>query len=502
MTRWWGLARRWWREALLVVLFALPTLSLSAFGLLWLRERNALLEWLGALLAVTLLAVGLGRLWRRPTIALDLARTDAEAGAAERAARAEIAAIAAGATGADLESFEAAGALGQRIVEKVARIYHPGARNPVTRFTVPEGLLLAERLSARLRRALLEEVPSLRDVKLSLALDIQGTIEPAQRLWQGYRALRFLFNPLGAAIAEARGLVIDRFGGPLVRAALDHAASVMVREIGEAAILLYSGRLRRDAGEIEAAGARDAARPLAFEPPPGPISILVAGQVKAGKSTLINALSGRERALTSPLPATAGFAAYALDDESAGALRLVDSRGLSDAPDDGFLAELAAADLVIWVAAAHRADRAVDQAALRRIFAWFDARPAQRRPPIILAMSQADRLSPAAEWAPPYDVASGTRAKESAIRGALAAARATLGLDAERAVAIAIPSLDAAWNLRGAGSLWAAIHAALPAAHQKRLERLIGARGWWSRVVDAGATALGVVKQAAKQLPG
>ena len=493
---------RWWREALLVLLFALPSLSLAAFGVAWLRERGALLPWLGGLLAVTLAAVALGRLWRTPRRRFAPRLADREAGAAEHAARARIAELAAAATGGDLENVDRAGALALKVVEAVAEAYHPGAARAAMRFTVPEGLLLAERLSARLRRTLIEEVPALRDVRLSFAFGLHETIEPVQKLWQGYRALRFLMNPLGAAMAEARSLVIDHVGSPMMRAALDHAAAVLVAEIGEAAILLYSGRLAQDAGEIAAAADRDAARALAFESPPGPIDIVIAGQVKAGKSTLINALSGRERAIVSPLPATAGFAAYALDDETAGSLRLVDSQGLTDAPDDDTVAAIAAADLLIWCAAAHRADRALDQLALRRIFAWFDARPARRRPPIILALTQADRLSPAAEWAPPYDAAAGTRPKEAAMRAALADARATLGLAAERGVVIAIPGIAAAWNLRGPGSLWEAIHAALPAAQQKRLERLIGSRGWWSRLVDAGATALGVARQAAKGLRG
>src|SRR4030095_4688678 len=136
----------------------------------------------------------------------------------------------------------------------------------------------------------------------------------------------------------------------------------------------------------------------------------------------------RERAVVSPLPATAGFAAYALDDETAGALRLVDSQGLSAAPSDAFLKQVATSDLVIWVVAAHRADRAVDQAALRTIFSWFDEHPASRRLPWILVLSRADRLSPAGEWMPPYDVGGGTRAKEAAIRAALSAARTSLGL--------------------------------------------------------------------------
>src|SRR5262249_16857059 len=161
-------------------------------------------------------------------------------------------------------------------------------------------------------------------------------------------------------------------------------------------------------------------------------------------------------------------------DATAGALRVVDSQGLSAAPNDDFLDEVRQSDLIIWVVAGHRADRAVDQAALQKLFAWFDAHPASRRPPFILVLSQADRLSPAAEGAPAYDPAAGKLPKEESMRAALAAARAALSLAAERAVVIAIPNLSEAWNLRGTGSLWAAIHAALPAAQQRRLERLIG----------------------------
>lgn len=500
MKRWLDILERWWREVLLVVLFAMPAITLSVLGILWLHERDALLLWLGALLVLTLFAIGLSQLWRRPKIALAMAATDAEAGSAERRAREHIAAIAATASGDDIAQWDSAWTMAGRIIDGVAAAYHPGMRNATLRFTIPEGLLLAERLASRIRLALLDEVPALRDVKLSLAVGVQESLGPVQNVWRGYRALRFLFNPVGAALAEARGLVIDHVGGPMIRVALNHAAAVVVREIGEAAILLYSGRLRADARQVAEAASRDT-RPLAFEPPPGPITILVAGQVKAGKSTLINALSGRERALISPLPATAGFAAYALDDETAGALRLIDSQGLADLPGRNFLTEIAGCDLILWVAAAHRADRAIDQAALKAIFAWFDAHPADRRPPVILVLTQADRLSPAAEWSPPYDLQAGKRPKETHIRNALAAARTALGLDSERAVAIALPGAGGPWNLRGPGSLWEAIHAALPAAHQKRLERLIGARHWWDQLADVGTSLAGVVNQVVKRLP-
>jgi predicted GTPase len=502
MKRLWQWLRRWWREALIASLICLPVLTLPVAGMLWLWEHDAVLVWLTILLAATFVAVALVRLSGSTNKEDGFLPSSPDLAPAEREARKRIEEIAGSATAENLASASAGLCLSRRVIEAVAKAYNPDSPHASARFsfTLPEALLLAERLSGSLRCALLGAAPSLRDVRLSVAVHVQEAVGPVRFSWRVFRAVRFTLNPIGALIAEARSLVIDIVAQPLVGVAMGRVAQILARQIGEAAILLYSGQLRKDAAELAVASKKEASRTLAPEPPEGPITILFAGQPKAGKSTLLNALSGRERAITSPLPMTKDFPTYALDEKTAGELRLVDSPGFGESPSEAFLEQATSADLIIWVVAAHRADRAPDQRALARFQAWHAARPGRRPTPIVLALSHVDRLSPAGEWAPPYDFRRGERPKEKAIRGAMLAARTALQLLEDRSVPVAMLSASEAWNLRDAGSLWEAIYAALPTAKQKRLERLMGARGWLDKVSDA-VTSIGTFATQAVRWP-
>ncbi|MFO0841239.1 MAG: hypothetical protein U0797_02425 [Gemmataceae bacterium] len=64
---------------------------------------------------------------------------------------------------------------------------------------------------------------------------------------------------------------------------------------------------------------------------------------------------------------------------------------------------------------------------LTQLAAWFAARPELKPPPILAIVTHIDLLSPAMEWAPPYDWVSGQRTKEVNIREAVATVRQQLG---------------------------------------------------------------------------
>jgi hypothetical protein len=54
---------------------------------------------------------------------------------------------------------------------------------------------------------------------------------------------------------------------------------------------------------------------------------------------------------------------------------------------------------------------------------WFQERPHLRFPPVIVVLTHVDLLTPAMEWAPPYDWAGGTRTKERSMADAVTAAQ-------------------------------------------------------------------------------
>jgi predicted GTPase len=68
-----------------------------------------------------------------------------------------------------------------------------------------------------------------------------------------------------------------------------------------------------------------------------PLRILVAGQISAGKSSLINALAQEVAAAVDALPTTPAFTAHGLKRGGFPAALLIDSPGLGTGPGDAAL---------------------------------------------------------------------------------------------------------------------------------------------------------------------
>jgi predicted GTPase len=430
---------RTWLVPVVAVLAALPFLVLLAAGLFGLWRQGWLLWWiLGAAAASALAWIGM-RFLRRP---LQFANRGEEPvsgpdpGWAPRELKAweTVRELSADANPDMLADRRRLLDGARETVEAVARCYHPEQEDPVWEFTLPEFLLLTERISARMRAALLEHVPFSHEVRAGLVLRawgyrpiIESGLAHGRRLYGLLRIMRTI-NPLAALAAELR----DRFMGELSEAAQEYllrkVARIWIEETGRAAIELYSGRLRVDAERMRAAAATDDHRPIAATPAlPGPLRLLVAGQTKAGKSSLVNALLGELAAGVDVLPLTAEFTGYELRRDGETAMLVIDSPGIEDPEGTAeVLRRVVDCDLLLWVVPAHRADRAIDRSALDSVRAWIDSDPGRRMPPLLVIASHVDRLSPAREWQPPYDVAYPAGAKAASIRAALEAISADL----------------------------------------------------------------------------
>lgn len=124
-----------------------------------------------------------------------------------------------------------------------------------------------------------------------------------------------------------------------------------------AAVFLAAAAYGALTREIES---RDPARLLALleRAPAGialatPRRVVIAGPPNAGKSALLNALCGRDRALVHPEAGTTRDPVEAIADFEGYPIRLVDTAGLGGADDSGAQAEarrrIEAADLVLWL---------------------------------------------------------------------------------------------------------------------------------------------------------
>lgn len=501
------------RLGLTLLGLAIPTLSLLPLGSIWLWQKGLLLHWAIAACVMTGIAYAIASRLLPPsaqpatdtqTAPADAAK-DADPGHTPREAEAwrAVRGIAVELDPERLTSRDGALAVAVEVVERVAGIMRPGVAEPIWQFTAPEVLALTEQVSRRLRRAIEDTVPLGDRLTIAQVLKLyrwRGLVEAASTAYDVWRLVRFI-NPVTAITHEVR----ERLSKQLFQWSREHVAKrlaeTFVEEIGRAAIDLYGGRLRTlPAADPAAAGA------LARPPDVGePLRILVGGQTSSGKSSLVNALAAEAGAAVDVVPTTQDFTAYAIArDDLAGAV-VVDSPGLGtgEAPRRQAVEQAAASDLVLWVVAAHRADREIDRAALAALRAHFASSPDRRPPPILVVLTHIDRLRPWGEWQPPYDIAEPSGPKARTIREAALAVAEDLGLDIADVVPVSLSPEHDAYNV---DALWGRIADASPAARQARLVRLLrrGQEEWrigrlWSQAAGAGRVIAGEVARAARE---
>ena len=503
--------RRHWPEILLFLAVALPWLSLLVLGVMWLWQGGHVWVWAIAAAVLGLLAWPLSRSVRRRAneearLALgDLADPSRGWNAVERDAWNDVLTTADATPPFSFTEMEPLLTSARETVEVVARRFHPEAHIAWAQFSLPEVLLLAERLSRDVRREALRHIPGVRAIRLSHLLWVQRQTESygavAQTGWRLglglWRIIRVALNPLQAAGQETSAVIMDKTAKVFSYRLRAYATRMLVLEIGRASIDLYSGRLALSEEEIRAARERDmagAAKPVTA------VRIALIGQVGAGKSSLLNAMAQEIRGAVGPLPTTLSTREYLLDVEGRPTVMLVDIPGIGGRADavPELLSQAERADIVMWVASATQPAREPDRKGLDDLRAWARAQLARRTPPILLALTHIDELRPAAEWRPPYDIITPAGPKARAIRAALDATARTLDLPVDAIVPVATPPGREPYNL---DALWARIAVELDEAKLVQLDRLrvgqegVNLRDLASQLGNAGRLIIkGIVK--------
>lgn len=395
------------RTVLALLLVGLPLVLLMALGLLWLHENGWLLHFLGTTTAL-LLAFRVGfwafARWRKPAPAdtaqalPPLLQPSPEWAAHEQQVFAQLQAHIA-AQLPEPVAWAALQPLAFDVLQQAASRLSGGRRKALD-FSLPEALLLMDRVAVRLRSVLREHLPLVDTVRLETLVWLwrqRTRLGLAARLGSGlWRVGRALSNPPAAVAKEVQNLILGEATQSLQAHGELTAQRLILEEVARAAIELHSGQLRFSDAElldIELASARTDA---AMRPAPDqPLRVLVLGQVSAGKTSLINALLGQDGGETDLAPTTPGLTshAWAVDGMD---FTLVDSPGLdgSAAVFRAVLAEMLQADLLLWVVRANRPARAVDAAQLQAFRAALAAQPQRRAPRILLALTAIDQLLP------------------------------------------------------------------------------------------------------------
>lgn len=339
----------------------------------------------------------------------------------------------------------------------VARHYHPQAKDPIGSLTVLDLLAAAQLAIEDSAQWCRQYVPG----SHLLSVD-QWRLLGQAPAWFGTASnlawtASLLVNPANLGRFLISKLTTESATRQLREHALGWFYVVFVRNAGFYLIEMNSGRLRGGAaryrqlrppllrppgmtpaaGEAaEAAGDVPAAGPRAADAEPLEVRIAVVGQVKAGKSSLINALLGSQQAKVDVLPQTKQVQTFELRASDAALpgraatdrLILLDTAGYADAgATREQLAEmheaLQGADLVLLVMDAASPARRADVTLLQQLDAWLQTNRHRKLPPVLGVLTHIDQLRPALEWTPPYDWQQPSRAKEQSIAGAVAYTR-------------------------------------------------------------------------------
>ena len=477
--------RIFWREVLIAALLLLPLLSLLPLGFLWLWQIHGTLIWAGSLLGCVLIAWFLVWLRRHDAPAVPSVKTeegDPAWGPRELAVWETVNQMARDTPAINFSSQEEALDLCHRTLETVAGALHPDTKYALTRFTVPEALLAIEQVSRSLRADLLKRVPFIQKIRVSDArwlIDQRRHWPWIEKAWAVARVLRLATGPLAAIHGEARSAIWGHLKEHGVNNLASAATRTLILETGRAAINLYGGRFYLSPVQIQQLIEDETAR-MQPTAPPAPIRILLAGQVLAGKSNLLNAMAGETRTAVSVTPTRSEFKLFRITAPDRPEITIIDSPGLKAGGKEieGLIEEARKCDLLLWVAAANHPARSLDAGALQRLHAEFAGRVDHRPPPILLAVTHVDLLRPAREWTPPYDIADPATEKARSIRLALEATAAAIHIPLTDAIPVAIPVDAAPYNV---DLVWARIVALLPQAQQIQLNRMMtDSRGTWS----------------------
>jgi predicted GTPase len=477
--------------SLVVTMMLLPLVVLIPLGGLWLWQQGWLLVWL----ICTAVFTGVGYLlvfWLQRRLATKaesqgnssepVSPPEPEWSPLDLAAWADVQQLARDTDKVILGSQTLLLQRARITIEQVARHYYPDHKDPVWNFTLPEALLLSERVSLRLRLVLDEQVPGSGSIQVGQVLRLWQAGRTGQPFYRGaktlYRLVRVV-NPVSAILAEIRDRLLSVAMDTTTDYLQQKGARIWVEEVGRAAIDLYSGRLQAEAGQM----AQHAAREQVTRPPPGPVQVLVAGQLKVGKSSLVNALLSDTQSAVDALPMTASAERYQLSENGEPLAVLIDTPGINQVHDAAWWgAQCDAVDCILWVVSAHRADREGDRAALASIRTWFQDNPTRRQPPILVVVSHVDRLSPAREWSPPYDLTTPQTPKAIAIGEALQHIASDLDLSETDLVPVRLDQGDAGYNI---DLLWSALYERLEQARHGRAQRLnrLGRKRDWKKVM-------------------
>ena len=320
---------------------------------------------------------------------------------------------------------------------RVAKQYHPKAKDPLSSRTVLEILSVAQLAIEDSHRWIADYVPG----SHLLTIDQWRLLAKTPKWWRLASNVGWLasiaINPLNVTRFVVSKLALGSATKQLQEKALAWGYAVFIGRVGFYLIEMNSGRLRIGAdryksltrraaptsGELGADASSEPADSQGAANEPCEVVVAVVGQVKAGKSSVINALLGQRAAASDVLPTTRDVRRYRVQqlDQPDSRWTLLDTPGYAedgatDQQTQAIRTALAEADLVLLVMKVTSPARQADAAVLNDLAANQRHRPNRKPPPVLGVLTHIDQLSPVMEWSPPYDWNHPTGRKEEQIQ--------------------------------------------------------------------------------------
>ena len=382
----------------------------------------------------------------------------------------------------------------------VASVYHDNDKEAEFAFSLPELLLMLETWSREYRAQVVAYMPLAHDMKISTLRTLTRHTDTALRIYRYVSpfvsALRIGINPLTGLAREFSSQLASKYMGDLGQHMQKNIRVVLFEQVTQVGIDLYSGRLKFSEEEMLAyRNAQDKPEEVELKP----LSVMIIGQLNAGKSSLINALKQQCVAETDPLPATSGFHYHPMRLANDLEIYLVDAPGLDgrESTSKALLAEAVKVDLLLWVCQANQPAKALDRQFFKQWCGYFEEHLARKKPPLLLVTTHNDRLPPADSWHPPYDLADSGNSKVESMLAALRYTHESIGLSKESlAVPVSLLPGEESYNL---DVLLALLNSASDEARATQLNRhRLDADAGIPRVLKALQQTAGLVKVGVK----
>ncbi|QDT34125.1 GTPase [Thalassoglobus polymorphus] len=332
----------------------------------------------------------------------------------------------------------------QDLARSLGKYYHPKGKELYSSLTVVE-VLAAIRLAVEdLEIWFHESVPGSHLITIQQWKYLGKAPKWAKRVSEVGWMASLLLNPLNIAKYLSSKATLQPIAEELRTEFLAAVYLRFTRQVGFYLIEMNSGRLRRGADRYRATFGAHTVESLANPStiPPDSVIVAVVGQVKAGKSSVINALIGKQEAVVDILPSTKTVSRYRLPiPDTNESLTFLDTPGYADAGlSRSEFKELEQAiqeaDVILLVSDAHSPGKAADVELLETIQNHAKTRPELKIPPVVLCLTHIDLLSPMMEWTPPYDWDNPSRPKEESIHAAVNSAQELFGTSVRETVAV------------------------------------------------------------------